>query len=460
MLDYTYKQIESAVRGKLMVPSRRTHFKGRVSLDSRTVQAGDLYIALKGKTFDGHDFIDTAFEKGARFCIAETGSGRKIRRKDPDMIFVESTSQALCRLAGFHRRQKAKPLIAITGSCGKTTTKEMLAHLLSGKYKVLKNIGTENNAVGVPKTLLGWDDEDIAVIEIGTNQIGEIHYLTRLVNPTHGVLTLIGHSHLTGLRSIQGVRREKMSMLEAMEDSATVIYNAEDRNIFHDRLKTLKTIRVGYKKSMNFYADQIHLLDHSIGFRLNGKTRVAVPVLGQHNVLNALLAAGAASCFGVKPADVKERMAAFEAPKGRLRYQESAGIHWIDDSYNSNPSSLKAAIALFRSYPPKGRKILVLGDMLELGPQANAFHREAGQQIAGHSFDLVLTVGQLARRFAEEAVAMGFAKDKIQTFPTSHEAGEYLRTRLVPNDTVLLKGSRGMKMEKVMELCGARKAVS
>lgn len=458
MLDYTYKQLEAAVRGKLLIPTRRGAFKGKVSLDSRTLQKGDMYIALKGKNFDGHDFIDQAFEKGARMCIAELSSSRKIRRRDPDVIFVENTSQAMCRLAGFHRRQKDKPLVAITGSCGKTTTKEMLAHLLSGKYKILKNAGTENNSVGVPKTLLNWDDEDIAVIEIGTNQIGEIHYLTRLVQPTHGVLTLIGHSHLAGLRSIQGVRREKMSMLDAMDDAATVIYNAEDRNIVHDRLKKLKSIRVGYKKSMNFYADQIHLLDHSIGFRLNGKTRIAVPVLGQHNVLNALLAAGAASCFGIKADVVKERMATFEAPKGRLRYQETAGVHWIDDSYNANPSSLKAAIALFRSYPPKGRKILVLGDMLELGPQANAFHREAGQQIAGHPFDLVLTVGQLAGRFADEAVASGFDKNKIRTFASSGDAGAFLKEQLKPGDTVLLKGSRGMKMEKVMELCAARKA--
>ena len=457
MLDYTYKQLEQAVRGKLMIPTRRTVFKGRVSLDSRTVQPGDLFIALKGKNFDGHDFIDLAFEKGARLCVAEMASSRKIRRRDPDIIFVESTSQAMCRLAGFHRRQKNKPLVAITGSCGKTTTKEILAHILGAKYKVLKNAGTENNSVGVPKTLLNWDDEDIAVIEIGTNQIGEIHYLTRLVRPTHGILTLIGHSHLAGLRSIQGVRREKMSMLEAMDDTATVIYNAEDRNIVHDRLKKLKSIRVGYKKTMNFYADQIHLLDHSIGFRLNGKTRIAAPILGQHNVLNILLAAGAASCFGIKPEDVKERMPSFEAPRGRLRYQESGGVHWIDDSYNANPSSLKAAIELFRSYPPKGRKILVLGDMLELGPQANAFHREAGQQIAGYAFDLVLAVGSLAGRFAEEAVVSGFAKEKIKTFPSSIEAGEYLKSQLKPQDTILLKGSRGMKMERVMETCGVRK---
>lgn len=458
MLDYTYKQLEQAVRGKLMIPTRRSFFKGRVSTDTRTLQPGDLYVALKGKNFNGHDFIDLAFEKGARMCIAELSSTRSVRRRDPDIIFVDDTNQALCRLAGFHRRQKNKPLIAITGSCGKTTTKEMLAHLLASKYKVLKNVGTENNTIGVPRTLLNWDDEDLAVIEIGTNQIGEIHYLTRLVQPTHGVLTLIGHSHLAGLRSIQGVRREKMSMLEAMDDSATVIYNAEDRNIIHDRLKKLKSLRVGYKKGMNFYADQVHLLDNSIGFRLNGKTRIAVPVLGQHNVLNALLATAAASCFGVKPDDVKERMATFEPPKGRLRYQETDGIHWIDDSYNANPSSLKAAIALFREYPPKGRKILVLGDMLELGPQANAFHREAGQEIAGYAFDLVLTVGQLAGRFAEEAVVSGFPKDKIKVFAASSEAGTFLKGQLKKDDTVLLKGSRGMKMEKVMEICGARKA--
>jgi UDP-N-acetylmuramoyl-tripeptide--D-alanyl-D-alanine ligase len=457
VLNYTYKQLEQALRGKLMIPTRRMAFKGKVSTDTRTLQPGDLYIALKGKNFDGHDYIDQAFEKGARLCIAELGTGRRIRRRDPDIIFVDDSQQAMCRLAGFHRRQIGKPVIAITGSCGKTTTKEILAHLLSAKYKVLKNIGTENNIVGVPRTLLNWEDEDLAVIEIGTNQIGEIHYLTRLVQPTHGVLTLIGHSHLAGLRSIQGVRREKMSMIEAMDDSATVIYNAEDRNIVHDRLKKLKTVRVGYKKSMNFYADQVHLLDNSIGFRLNGKTRIAAPLLGQHNVLNTLLAAAAASCFGIKPDDVKERMTSFEAPKGRLRFQEVGGVNWIDDSYNANPSSLKAAIELFRSYPPKGRKILVLGDMLELGPQANAFHREAGQQIAGYAFDLVLTVGQLAGRFAEEAVVSGFSKDRIKTFATSSEAGIFLKDKLQSQDTVLLKGSRGMKMEKVMELCAPGK---
>lgn len=453
MLDYTYKQLEQAVRGKLMIPTRRTAFKGKVSTDTRTLNPGDMYIALKGKNFDGHDYIDQAFEKGARLCIAELGTERRVRRRDPDIIFVENTQQAMCRLAGFHRRQKAKPLVVITGSCGKTTTKEILAHLLSAKYKVLKNIGTENNTVGVPKTLLNWEDEDLAVIEIGTNQIGEIHYLTRLVQPTHGVLTIIGHSHLAGLRSIQGVRREKMSMLEAMDDGTTLIYNAEDRNIVHERMKKLKTIKVGYKKGMNFYADQIHLLDNSIGFRLNGKTRIAAPLSGQHNILNTLLATAAASCFGIKPDVVKERMTAFTAPKGRLRHQELNGVNWIDDSYNANPSSLKAAIALFRSYPPKGRKILVLGDILEIGPQANAFHREAGREVAGYDFDLVLTVGTLAARFAEEAVVSGFAKDKIRTFPTSAEAGVFLKDQLKPSDTVLLKGSRGMKMERVMEIC-------
>jgi UDP-N-acetylmuramoyl-tripeptide--D-alanyl-D-alanine ligase len=460
MLDYTYKQLEQAVRGKLMMPSRRSTFKGKVCLDSRTVQQGELFIALKGKNFDGHDFIDLAFEKGARLCIAEIGSSRKIKRRDPDIIFVESTSQALCRLGGFHRRQKNRPLIAITGSCGKTTTKEILAHILGAKFKVLKNSGTENNAIGVPKALLNWEDEDIAVIEIGTNQIGEIHHLTRLAQPTHAVITLIGTSHLAGLRSIQGVKREKLSMVEALDDGSTVIYNGEDRNIVHERLRKLKTLRVGYKKGMNFFADEIKLLDHGLEFRLNGKTKTNLfaPILGQHNVLNTLLAAAAASCFGITGEQVKERMVNFKALKGRLRYQEIQGTHWIDDSYNSNPSSLKAAIELFRTYPPKGRKILVLGDMLELGPRAQAFHREAGQQIAAHPFDLVLTVGALAARFAEEALVFGFAKEKIRIFPTSAEAGHFLKGQIRPGDTVLLKGSRGMKMEAVMEICNTPKA--
>lgn len=452
-MEYIYSEIEKAVRGKLAAPTRRTRFIGNVSVDTRTLKEGDLFVPLKGRNFDGHDFIDRAFEKGARLCMAEHKSQWKIRRKDGDIIFVDDCLVALGRLAAHHRRKHKIPVIAVTGSCGKTTTKELIAHLLAGSRRVLKNEGTENNFVGVPKTLLQLEDQEVAVVELGTNRRGEIRYLSRIVDPTHAVLTLIGNAHLTGFRSVEGVRQEKLSMIDALDDGATVVYNADDKNISHPRFRHLKCLRAGFSKNYDFYADEIELEDEGAEFRMNGKIPVRTRLLGHHNVLNILLACGAAASLGVDPKTFSASIESFRPPKGRIRHQEMEGVHWIDDSYNSNPTSLKAAIELFKVYPPKGRKILVLGDMLELGERGALFHREAGESIASFPFDLVLTVGELSREIAQGAIEKGFDGNKVKSFETSKEAGMHLKSVLVKKDTVLLKGSRGMHMETVLECC-------
>jgi len=453
-MNYSYLELEKALRGKLVTPTRRKRFEGELCLDTRTIKKGDMFVPLKGVNFDGHNFIAEAFAKGARVCLAEHSSDWKVRRLDGDVIYVDDCLQALGRLAAFHRRKHDIPVIAITGSCGKTTTKDLMAHLLSKQFKVLKNEGTENNSIGVPKALLGLADHDIAVIEVGTNQKGEIRHLSRIVNPTHAVLTLIGNAHLTGFRNVEGVRAEKLSMIEALEDGAIAIVNGEDKNIDHERLKKIKCIRVGFAPRRNaFYADEIELHEGGLSFRLNGKTKIRANLLGRHNVLNILLAIAAATEVGLKLGSVKGMVESFVPAKGRVRYQEVGGVYWIDDSYNSNPTSLRAAIELFKSYPPRGRKILVLGDMLELGEKADMFHREAGEAIAAHPFDLVLTVGDLSKQIADGAIAGGFRKAKIKSFASSAEAGIWLKTELEKNDTVLLKGSRGMRMEKVLEAC-------
>jgi UDP-N-acetylmuramoyl-tripeptide--D-alanyl-D-alanine ligase len=437
-----------------MVPTRRKKFDGNVSTDTRNLKKGDMFIAVRGKQFDGHKFIDEAFEKGARFCVAEASSTRQIKRKDPDIVFVDDSVQALGRLAAFHRRKNKIPVIAITGSCGKTTTKDLLTHFLSKKYKVLSNAGTENNNIGVPKTMLQLEDHDIMILELGTNQMGEIRHLARMCAPTHSILTMIGNAHLTGFRSLQGVKREKLSLLDALDDKSVLVYNADDKSIVHRRMKTLKTVKAGTTKRCDFYASHIELKNNGAIFTLNGKTKIESALLGNHNILNVVLAAAMANQFKITPDDVKSRLKSFDPPKGRIRYQEVDHIHWIDDSYNANPSSLQAAIELFKTYKPKGRKILVLGDMLELGVRAQSFHREAGRAIAAHPFDLVLTVGVLAQNFRDEAVFSGFNKEKLKTFPSSVEAGQFLKKHIKKDDTILLKGSRAMRMERIMELCG------
>lgn len=452
-MNYSYIEIEKAVRGKLVVPTRRKRFEGDLSLDTRTIKKGDLFIPLKGKNFDGHHFIAEAFAKGARLCFADHTSEWRVRRPDGDIIYVEDCLQALGRLAAFHRRRSKIPVVAITGSCGKTTTKDLLAHLLSRQFKVLKSEGTENNFIGVPKTLLGLTDHEVAVVEIGTNHKGEIRHLTRIASPTHAVLTLIGNAHLTGFKNVEGVRLEKLSMIESLDEKAEVIVNGEDKNIEHERFKTLKCVRVGFSPRHAFHADKIELLDDGVEFRLNGKQTIRMKLLGRHNVINVLLAIAAATELGLKPAHIQPGVESFAPAKGRVRHQEISGVRWIDDSYNSNPTSLKAAIELFKAYPPRGRKILVIGDMLELGPRAEVFHREAGESIASFKFDLVLTVGELSKEIAQGAVAHGFPKAGVKSFSTSAEAGAWLKTALKKDDTVLLKGSRGMRMEKVLEAC-------
>jgi UDP-N-acetylmuramoyl-tripeptide--D-alanyl-D-alanine ligase len=453
-LKYRYPEMEKVVRGRLLLPTRRGLFQGKISLDSRTIQPGDMFIPLKGTRFDGHQFLGEAFDRGARLALCEYQFEGRLKRKYGDIIFVENTLQAMGRLAAYHRRKFKIPVVAITGSCGKTTTKDILAHVLESKYCVLKSRGSENNFVGVPKTLLSLnDDHQIAVIEVGSNRIGEIRHLSRLVNPTHAVLTLIGNAHLTGFRSVEGVRTEKISMVDALENDSVLIYNAEDKNIRHRRFKKLRTVRVGFKKTMDVYADKIDLLSSGSTFLLNRKIELKSPLLGHHNILNVLLALAAAEKLGINRKFFAERIASFQPTRGRVRYQEVQGIHWIDDSYNSNPTSLRAAIELFKDYPPRGRKILVLGDMLELGPRASLFHREAGQTVASHPFDLVITVGEFSKDMVEGAVNKGFVKKKLKSFRTSEEAGDFLKGQLKSEDTVLLKGSRALRMEKVIECC-------
>lgn len=461
MIDYSLQEIAKAVRGELEGPQKSERFKGDVSTDTRHIQAGQCFVALRGPQFDGHRFIEEAIRKGVTLCVAEKASLPSSLELSCDFIWVDNTLQALGRLAAYHRRQLGKkiPVIAVTGSCGKTTTKDLIAHFLATKYKVLKSEGSENNYIGVPKTLLRWKDEEVIVVELGTNRSGEIRHLSKVVNPTHAVITMIGNAHLSGFKNVRGVQEEKMSILESMDENSVLVYNADDKNIKHPDFKKFKKIRVGFTKTYDHYADQLDLMHDGANFMLDGKEKVTSPLLGKHNILNFLLALGVAAELGVTRQAAVKSISSFKAPKGRVRFQEIGEVAWIDDSYNSNPSSLDAAIELFRSYPKTGRKILVIGDMLELGPKASLFHREAGRSIAQYQFDLVLTVGQLAKRFAEEARFFGFASERINEFANSEDAGKFLKTQLKSGDTVLLKGSRGMKMERVMDECNATREV-
>ncbi|MBI4431983.1 MAG: UDP-N-acetylmuramoyl-tripeptide--D-alanyl-D-alanine ligase [Candidatus Omnitrophica bacterium] len=400
--------------------------KMRISTDTRTIEKGDFFVALKGPHFDGHDFIGQALEKGVRhFLVSEKADLRSFGEK-ARFVRVPDTLKAYGDLANAHRRKFSIPVVAITGSVGKTTVKELLAHFLEAKFNVLKNQGTENNLIGVPKTILELKPEHQAlVLELGTNQPGEIERLSSIAEPTHAVITRIGQSHLEGLKNIEGVKREKLGILKGLRSSGAFFVNGEDP----------------YLKGA----------ERSVPVMMESGVWHAMPLLGRHNQVNAEIAMAVARALGMDEWTMKERLRTFAPVKGRLELKEIAGIYFIDDTYNSNPVSLDAALQTLDSLKILGEKGLVLGDMLELGAESEKWHRQVGASLARFAPDFVIAAGPLCRHLVDEAIKMGFDRSRIQHAASSEEAGRLCFEWTAPGDTVLVKGSRGMKMERVFD---------
>jgi UDP-N-acetylmuramoyl-tripeptide--D-alanyl-D-alanine ligase len=426
----------------------------RVSTDTRSLKAGDTFFALKGPHFDGHDFLKTAIEKGAAQLVISdltkvpAGSQTKVQ-----VIHVKDTMTAYGDLAAEIRAQFSIPSVAITGSSGKTTVKELTAHLLSKNRKILKNIGTENNLVGVPKTIFGLDAEhETLVLEMGTSLPGEIDRLASLIKPDIGILTQIGYSHLSGLGGLEGVRAEKLGLLRHLKAGGVLIVNGEDPQLEGVCHPAGRTVRVGFDAARaDFSADQISSSASGTFFRLNAGLEFKTKLYGRHNVLNCLLAIAAATELGMTPADLQEGLLTFRSVPGRLELKSLAGIDFLNDTYNANPTSFEAALQVFKEFEALGKKGIVCGDMLELGPEAEMLHRRIGKYLAACGVDWVIATGPLCRYLAQDAVKSGLDPKKIEFASDSLEAGRLCRQRAACGDVVLVKGSRGMKMEKVFE---------
>ena len=348
---------------------------------------------------------------------------------------------------------KYKPkIIAVTGSVGKTTVKELTAHLLSAKFKVLKNRGTENNLIGVPKTLFQLDpSHEIIVLEMGTNQPGEIERLSSILAPQIGVLTQISPSHLEGLKNLEGVRQEKLKILQGLERGGVLILNGEDSSLKTVQSGVHKIRRVGFsRKGMSLVAEQIWCHETGTSFSVSGQ-RFETQLLGRHNLLNCLLAIECAKVFGVDMALLQKNLSTFKPVPGRLCLKNRDGISFLDDSYNSNPGSFRAALETLKSFRTRGKKGVVCGDMLELGANSEACHRQMGVFTAGLFFDFVIVCGAQSKFLVEEAVKAGYDRSKIHRVKDSVEAAKCCRKLASPGDFVLVKGSRGMRMEKVFD---------
>ncbi|HNX81644.1 MAG TPA: UDP-N-acetylmuramoyl-tripeptide--D-alanyl-D-alanine ligase [Candidatus Omnitrophota bacterium] len=447
-------ELVKAARG-VLVCGNKDALTGALSIDSRTVAPGDTFLAVKGDSFDGHDYIAQAVAKGAA-CVIKSANCIRYRKEAYPVIEVKDTVKALGDIARYNRRKINIPIIAITGSSGKTTAKEMVAAVLSKKYRCLKNEGTKNNHIGLPLTLARVSrDYDLAVVEIGTNHFGEVAYLADICEPNVGVIVNIGPAHLEHFGSIEGVFKEKYTLIEKLQKPAIAVLNADDNFLRSRIMKKVKkpfTVSFGIHTPSDVYATDVTYQAGRLAFRVNGKSSYSLNTLGYHHLYNALIAVSLGRVFGVEHADIAASLAAFEFPRGRFRVVEVNKVTYIDDTYNANPLSLGQALNALGNYGVKGRKVFVMGDMLELGKYKESYHFEAGRKVA-ETCDIFIAVGKLAKLAAETCCNYGFGANNIFVCDTSIQAREILRTTVIPReeDIVLVKGSRSMKMEEVLK---------
>ncbi|MCM8791615.1 MAG: UDP-N-acetylmuramoyl-tripeptide--D-alanyl-D-alanine ligase [Candidatus Omnitrophica bacterium] len=423
-----------------------------ICIDTRKLKKGEIFLAIKGNRFDGHDFIKEAKDKGASALIVE-----KLPKIIPDitLLKVNDTVKALTDIAKYQRNKFPIPLIAITGSNGKTTTKEMLAYLLSLKYKVLKNEGTQNNQIGLSLTLLKLDKSyDIAVVELGTNHFGEIGYLTEISSPQIGVVLNIGPAHLEFFKALDGVYNEKISLIKSLSFPFIGILNSDDpflRDALNNHIKDKFLISFGIKHKADFQADNLKWERQRVSFVIN-QNKFYLNTLGFFNVYNALAAITVCRLFGFSYRDLILRVKNFKFPSQRLEIKNIKGITFIDDTYNSNPVSLNEALKVLGRLNIKGRKIAVIGDMLELGKNTDEFHYKASIHIS-RLCDIIIGVGKFFGKM-DKTISSFYLKGKlIFTCNTAKEAKDILIKKVKPSkgDLILIKGSRLMYMEEVFK---------
>jgi UDP-N-acetylmuramoyl-tripeptide--D-alanyl-D-alanine ligase len=447
-------EINSAVGGVLEGPGAREVFG--YSIDTRTLQRGDLFFAVKGPRFDGHDFVGAAIDKGAAGAVIEHGrSGTPT--PSSGVIRVASTTGALAQLALSVRRKWGRPIIGVTGSAGKTTTKEMIAAVLSKKYNVLRSIGNLNNEFGLPLCLLRVHPEQtIAVLEMGMSARGEIRRLASIAEPNEGVVTNVNPVHLEFFESIDGIAEAKRELIEGLVPPGTAYLNNDDSRVramskgFNGRV-----VGYGIATAADFKASGVEglgLRGSSFAVTHGGVERhFVLPLLGQHNVINAVAAIAVGATHQVAWSDIQAAIAQMKPEKMRgevLRLSQDIAV--INDSYNSNPKALAEMIRFLGRLADVSRKIVVAGEMLELGSESGELHRACGREAAAAGVAVLIGVRGMAREILEGAREAGMSPQQLMFVDSSTEAGEMLAGMARKGDVILIKGSRGVKLEEAL----------
>ena len=430
----------------------KTHVSG-VSTDSRSIAEGELFVAVRGDTFDGHDYASEALDRGAAAVLMSRAldlPGATIR--------VDDTVVALGALASAHRERFHGPVVAITGSNGKTTTKEMCARILAASgLRVRRSPGNLNNHIGLPLSLLGLElDDDVIVVELGMNHEGEIAQLAHITSPTVGAITNVAPAHLGPLGSLEAIARAKGELFDEIRPGGTAIVNADDPHCVEQSERFAgNRLSFGRKSEADFRAREIASTREGESFELEteaGQCRVELRAPGAHLIEDALCAATAATATGLLAAEplesLRRGLEQFEAIDGRLAPLSAPGdVTLFDDTYNANPESVVAALSTLAAHSCRGRSVAVLGDMLELGPDSAALHANVGREAAARGIQMLVAVGPLSAHAAEAAAAAGVS----ETIKLDEEnAPARVRELVRPGDIVLVKGSRGMRMERVV----------
>lgn len=447
-MEMTFNEMLNAIYGEVIIKSEDVSFN-KLCIDTRKIEKNNVFLAIKGANFNGNDFALKALEAGASIVIIDEVKFNlnEIENKGT-IVKVKNTREALLNLAKFYRKKLGLKVVGVTGSTGKTSTKDLIAALLSHKYKVFKTKGNFNNDIGLPLMILELTSkDDVAVLEMGMSSLGEIELLADVARPDIAVITNIGLSHIENLKTQENILKAKMEISTFFNKENTLIINAEDKllkNVYSNRFKVKK---IGYNHEYDVYASNIILKEEETEFLAHAFGEEAVfnlPMAGKHNVLNTMLAIEVANCLNVSFEEMIKGLENLEATSMRLQVIKKEGLIIINDCYNASPDSMKSSLDVLSAYKDH-RKVAILGDMYELGEESEKAHFEVGEY-AKDKLDILIVIGRYIKNFKD-----GFNNDNIIMYKTKEECIKELKNIVKLNDVVLIKASRGVKLEDVVK---------
>lgn len=437
--------LQEAARVMRAAGTPRAAQAGGWSVDTRTQNPGDVYFALRGPNFDGHDFVPAALASGAAALVVERGIGAA------GELVVSDSLAALQHLAAWARSQWGGTVIGVTGSAGKTTTKDAIAHLLSAELSVGKTVGNLNNHVGVPLSILRLpNDSRVGVLEMGMNHAGEIRALAEIARPEIGVVTNVGYAHAESFDSVEGVAAAKRELIESLPPDGVAVLNADDARVRRFReTHPGRSVTFGFSECAEVRAEGLDQQEGATRFRACG-VDFETGLAGRHAVMNLLAGIAVAGVLGIAPATLTGAVRSFTVGKMRGERLEANGLTIWNDCYNSNPEAARAMLDVL-SATAAGRRIAVLGEMLELGSFSKPLHEQLGRYAAGQKIDFLIGVRGDARAMIDAAVGAGLPESAAVFFEDPAEAGAFLRRMTRPGDAILFKGSRGVRVERALE---------